>query len=75
MDSSLVLNRKVMIDLAQTRPKTLEELAAVEGFDEWQLDRFGDELLALCEGFREDLAAGRLSSTRGRRVRCDPRRT
>ena len=75
MDSSLVLNRKVMIDLARARPNTREALATVEGFGEWQLERFGDELLALCEGFHEDLAAGRVSSSRGRRGRRDSRRS
>jgi ribonuclease D len=69
MDSSLVLNRKVMIDLARARPTGRDELTEVLGPGAWQLERFGDELLALCATFEDDLAAGRIPPPRSKRGR------
>ena len=45
-DASLVLNRHVMERLAEAKPRSVDELAAVDGLLEWQVDRFGDELVA-----------------------------
>jgi ribonuclease D len=44
-DASLVLNRHVLLRLARLRPRTPEALRAVEGLLEWQIERFGAELL------------------------------
>jgi ribonuclease D len=44
-DSSLVLNRHVLLRLAQAKPRGRAELEAVDGLLEWQLETFGGELL------------------------------
>ncbi len=69
MDSSLVLNRHVMLRLAMKRPKSLEQIGAVEGLRAWQLERFGDDLLHLAITFEEDLAAGRIDFDRRKKRR------
>ncbi len=71
IDSSLVLNRHVMLELAQARPASLERLADVDGIRDWQLERFGAELVELVLDFERDLAEGRVVPTRGRRSRRD----
>ncbi len=68
MDSSLVLNRHVLVRFAQARPRTRAELFAVEGLLEWQIELFGVDLLELVESFERDLAQGRVE-LRGRRGR------
>jgi ribonuclease D len=47
VDSSLLLNRGVMDELARRRPAEPEQLAAMEGLEPWWVERFGGELLAL----------------------------
>ena len=64
IDSSLVLNRKVLLRLARGRPKGREALVATEGLLSWQEEAFGDELLAIVAGFERDLAAGRIRTKR-----------
>lgn len=63
IDSSLVINRHVLLKLAKQRPGSAAELEAVEGLMPWQREMFGDSLLALIEkAWREipaTLAAGR----------------
>ncbi len=63
IDSSLVLNRHVLLKLAKQRPGSTRELEDVEGLMPWQREMFGDSLLALIEkAWREipaTLAAGR----------------
>lgn len=49
-DASLVLNRHVMLRLAKAEPRSLEELGRVEGLLEWQLERFGSELVEAVTG-------------------------
>jgi ribonuclease D len=44
-DASLVLNRHVLLRLARQRPRTHQQLGAVDGLLEWQVERFGSELL------------------------------
>jgi ribonuclease D len=60
MDASLVLNRHVLTRLAIERPRSPADLSSVEGLLRWQTERFGDDLLALVEGFERDLSAGRI---------------
>jgi ribonuclease D len=68
IDSSLVLNRRVLLRLAEERPRTREDLARVAGLVAWQLELFGDELLGVIQAFERDLAAGRIEPRRrGRR--------
>ena len=64
IDSSLVLNRKVLLHLAHERPVDEEALAGIEGLLPWQLDTFGDELLDLIEEFENDVRAGRVPAPR-----------
>ncbi len=68
LDSSLVLNRRVLLRLAELRPATRADLAKIEGLLSWQIELFGDELLRVVETFERDLAAGRIElRRRGRR--------
>jgi ribonuclease D len=67
LDSSLVLNRRVLQRLAEARPRTRADLAAVEGFLDWQLELFGNELLAVVQRFEDELAAGQIELRRRRR--------
>ena len=73
LDSSLVMNRHVLMRLAVARPRSLAEIEAVEGFLEWQSKRFGQELLQLTEEFEDDVANGRMPATKGKRGRRDGR--
>jgi ribonuclease D len=67
LDSSLVLNRRVLLRLAETRPRTREDLAGIDGLLAWQLELFGNELLAVVQRFERDLAAGAIELRRRRR--------
>jgi len=67
MDASLVLNRHVMARVARARPSSLDELAAVDGLLAWQVELFGEDLVALVERFERDLATGRVELGRRRR--------
>ena len=67
-DSSLVLNRRVLLRLAQDRPAARNGLEEVEGLLAWQIELFGDELLSVIQAFERDLAAGKIDPRRrGRR--------
>lgn len=65
-DASLVINRHTLVALAKDVPRTREALAEVEGLLEWQVERFGAELLALLRDFACDRAAGRIELGRKR---------
>ncbi|NOT30432.1 MAG: ribonuclease D [Planctomycetes bacterium] len=68
LDSSLVLNRRVLLRLAEVRPAARLDLAKIDGLLPWQVALFGDELLGVVQGFARDLAAGRIElRRRGRR--------
>jgi len=67
IDSSLVLNRRVLIALAHARPGDREALRRVQGLLTWQIELFGDELLRVVQEFQADLAAGRIDVRRRRR--------
>jgi ribonuclease D len=73
LDSSLVMNRHVLMRLAVARPRNIEELEAVEGFLEWQSKRFGQELLQLTAEFEQDVTAGRLPTAKSKRGRGNGR--
>jgi ribonuclease D len=66
IDSSLILNRRVLLRLVEERPKSRGELERVEGIVRWQLDLFGDEILRVVADFEADLQAGRISLRRNR---------
>ena len=69
LDSSLVMNRHVLMRIAVARPRSLADLAAVEGFLDWQTQQFGQELVQLIERFEQDVAAGLLPANKGKRGR------
>jgi ribonuclease D len=69
MDSSLILNRHVMLRLALARPTSGEELAAGEGLVEWQRERYGEVLLKLVSRFETQLAANKIDFDKRRRRR------
>ena len=50
-------------------PSGADDLSAIEGLADWQFDRLGEDLLAVCELFEQDLAAGRIPPARGKRRR------
>ena len=66
LDSSLVLNRHVLLSLAEARPRERAALACVAGLLPWQIELFGDELLRLIANFERELAAGQIEFRRGR---------
>lgn len=72
LDSSLVLNRHVLLRLAVEKPRTLEQLRAVEGVLEWQVRMFGEQLLAVVARGLSEIPSQLAGATRGRRFR--PRR-
>lgn len=64
IDSSLVLNRKVLLRIASERPRGREALARIEGLLRWQEESFGDELVQLIETFEKDVKAGKVPPPR-----------
>jgi len=48
LDPSIVMSQRVIERVAITGPKTLEELAAVEGVRQWRVGEWGPALLAAC---------------------------
>lgn len=70
IDSSLVINRHVLLKLATQRPASLAELERVEGLLPWQVEMFGAQLVPLI-----DQAWREIPATLGeRRRRRGPRR-
>jgi len=68
IESSYLLNRHVMLRIAQEEPLDLAALEAVDGLLDWQLDMFGKAIVDVVARFREDLKAGRIDTRRrGRR--------
>jgi ribonuclease D len=68
LDSSLVLNRRVLLRLAEDRPAARAGLEQIEGLLPWQIELFGDEILAVIQEFERDLADGKVEPRRrGRR--------
>jgi ribonuclease D len=66
LDASLILNRHTLVDLVRVQPNSLEALRRVEGLLEWQIERFGEELLAAVAQFTQDVGAGRVVPGRRR---------
>ncbi|MFT5464464.1 MAG: ribonuclease D [Planctomycetota bacterium] len=68
MDSSLVLNRRSLLGLAEHRPRGEDELPGINGMMVWQSERYGRDLIDLVAKFEGDLEAGDIDfSHRGRR--------
>ena len=68
-DAAYLLNRHVLLHLTQHKPRTPEELRAIEGLHAWQAERHGDAILAVIRDFESDLAAGRIELGPKRRFR------
>jgi ribonuclease D len=66
VDSSLILNRRVLLRLVDERPQSRADLERTEGLVRWQLDLFGDEILRVVADFEADVRAGRVAPRRGR---------
>jgi len=47
LDSSMILTKQTLWDLAAKMPRTQEELAKIEGFGEWRMEKYGDDILKL----------------------------
>ena len=54
------------VPVAERLAETLED---IEGIEEWQLDRFGDDILDLVEDFEADVKRGVVPARRRRRRR------
>ncbi len=67
LDSSLVLNRLVLLRLAKQRPRTVADLGEVQGLLPWQVELFGEALLVTVAEFERALAAGEVRFDRPRR--------
>ena len=67
LDSALVLNRRVLLRLAELGPRERDALVSVEGLLDWQIELFGDELLTVVRTFQDDLAQGKIELRRRRR--------
>ena len=67
MDASLVVNRHALVEIARRSPRDVESLAEIDELADWQLERFGEELVRVVERFRRDLAAGKVEVGRRRR--------
>ena len=71
MDASLILNRHVLLRLAAERPTDAKSLAAIDGMQPWQCERYGDAILEVCADLARDLESGKLNERRRRRSRRD----
>jgi ribonuclease D len=71
-DASLVINRHVLLRLAQRKPATGEELRGIEGLLDWQREAFGDDITAVVRRAREQFAADPGPRARRRGFRSRP---
>ena len=71
-DASLVINRHVLLRLAQRKPATQSELLGIDGLLEWQVAAFGDDITAVVRRAREQFGAdpGPRARRRGFRPRA-----
>ena len=68
MESSLVLNRHALLGVAGSRSREVDALRDVDHLLDWQVERYGDELVDVVRGFERDLAEGAVDlARRGRR--------
>ena len=68
IESSYLLNRALMSAIARGRPGDAAALAAA-GLEPWQVERFGEAVLARVADFERDLAAGEVDPPRAWRRR------
>ena len=65
IEASYLVNRHVLIRIAQKAPKSTRQLEAIEGVHAWQVERYSQGILEVVAQFQEDLARGNLNP-RGR---------
>ncbi|MEM6671996.1 MAG: HRDC domain-containing protein [Planctomycetota bacterium] len=70
IESSYLINRHVLLDIARQRPSTSDALSAIDGFAQWQSEMFGDAILDVVRRFERDAASGAIRPRRRK-----PRRT
>jgi ribonuclease D len=64
MESAYLLNRHVMTRLAGALPKDRDDLEQIDGIQDWQLGRHGDDLAVVLRKFHKDLADGKVPKRR-----------
>lgn len=64
MESAYLLNRHVMSRIAAARAATRDDLQGIEGIQDWQLDRYGDDLAGVLRRFAADVDAGKVPKRR-----------
>ncbi|WP_419191119.1 ribonuclease D [Saltatorellus ferox] len=69
IESAYLLNRHLLQKLAEDRPASAESLRSVDGIEPWQLEAFGDDIVATVTRFERDVAAGTVPSAPSRRRR------
>ena len=69
IEASYLMTRALMTRIAERRPRTLDELAALNGVEGWQMDLLGNAVVKAVRAFEDDVAAGRLPLKRPRRRR------
>ncbi|MEM7518801.1 MAG: HRDC domain-containing protein, partial [Planctomycetota bacterium] len=68
-DASLLVNRHALLRLARAKLRSQDDLEKIEGLAEWQLERFGEELVRLRRDFESDLKSGKIDLSKKRRRR------
>jgi ribonuclease D len=66
IDSAYLLNRRVLLLLSKQQPTDLESLRRTDGIQPWQVERHGDEILAVVAEFQRELKSGTLVLARRR---------
>lgn len=69
IESAYLLNRHLLLKLAEERPADAESLRGIEGFERWQFEEFGHQILITVERFERDVKAGTVPSAPSRRRR------
>jgi ribonuclease D len=69
IESAYIINRHLLMKLAEARPETDEQLRKIDGLEPWQLEEFGSEILSTVQRFERDVKAGTVPSAPSRRRR------
>jgi ribonuclease D len=69
IESSYLLNRHVLLRIAEERPSSTGDLARVDGLAPWQVDMFAAEMTEVVREFERALKQGELFKRRPRRGR------
>ncbi|MFQ5507948.1 MAG: ribonuclease D [Leptospirillia bacterium] len=58
VEPALVVNNHVLQESAATRPTSVGEMAGVDGVRQWQLNRYGEDIVAVINQFQSDGGSG-----------------